>query len=322
VTKGKGMSLEVTPDVSTEIDSSNPAPEVTTEATPAPEVADGGAPAVAAPATSTVPAPSAYTPSFKYNVRGQEKEIDEMFRALVKDADSEKKVKELFEKAEGLDFVKQDRASLKTEYEGFKQQITPYLQEYHKFTSLRDKGNLGAALQVAGISDDQIFEYALQRLQMEQNPQQAQLYKSNNEASLQMFEMEGKLQQYQQMEQQLQAQQFDFNLSQAISAHKDVVGQIEQKWGAPGSFKEEVIAFGTAQFHMGKNLTEAQAVEAVLNKYKPFLSTSAPAAPAAPAQAHQRPSTIPNVGSTGLSVVSQKPKSIDDLKALAKAEAS
>lgn len=314
------MSLEVTDDVSTEMPTSTTAPEVSAtpeSVAPEPKVVDSP---VAAPATSPM-APAApqapvYQPNFKYSVRGQEKEIDEMFRALIKDQESEKKIKELFEKAEGLDFVKQDRTTLKSEYEGFKGQVTPYLQEYHKFTTLRDNGNLGAALQVAGISDEQVFEYALQRLQMSENPQLANAYKATTEQALQQFDMEGQLQRYQQMEQQLQAQQFDFNLTQAISAHRDVVSAIESKWGQPGSFKDEVVLYGIAEFNRGNHaLSEQQAVEAVLNKYKPFL---APATPQAPVTPHQAPQVIPNVGGSNVSPVKPLVKSMADLRQAAR----
>lgn len=309
------MSIEVIDDVSTEMEPSTTAPELSSapDSAPANEVVD---PAVAAPATTpdvpVTPEVPAYQPSYKYSVRGQEKEIPEKYRALIKTAEDEKELKEFFEKAEGLDFVKQDRSSLKQEYEGFKQQINPYLQEYHKFTSLRDKGNLGAALQVAGISDEQIFEYAVQKLQMEQNPHMANLYKGNTEAALREIEDQGKIQQYQMMEQQLQQQQFEFNLSQAMATHKDVIGTIEAKWGQPGSFKEEVKSYGIAQYHLGNNLTEQQAVDAVLNKYKPFLAASPN--PAQAPQPHKAPHVIPAVGSANVSAIKVKPKSVDDLK--------
>lgn len=306
--------LEVIDDVSTETQASTPAPELTTEATQAPEGLTEGVSPVAGQATqqSVVPEVPAYQPNFKYSVRGQEKEIDEMFRSLVKDAESEKKIKELFEKAEGLDFVKEDRKSIKGEYEGFKSQVVPYLQEYHKFTSLRDQGNIGAALQVAGISDEQLFKYCLEKIELEQNPQTANIYKSNQEAALKQFEMQNQIQQYEQMSQQLQMQQFEYDMMQSIGAHKDLAAQVDERLGRQGAFREEVERFGIAEYHRGNtNLSVQQAVEHVANKYKPFFASS-PSAPQAPA--HKAPSVIPNVGSSNVSVISKRPKSIDDLR--------
>lgn len=311
------MSLEVIDDASTEMPASTPAPEVTTEATPAPEVTPGEGPAATAPVAQPVaPVAPAYQPNFKYSVKGQEKEIDEMFRALIKDAESEKKIKDLFEKADGIDFVKQDRDSLKSEYKGFKDQVVPYLQEYHKFTTLRDKGDLGAALQVAGISDDTLAEYLYNKLMAEQNPQQAQLLKQKTESSLKEFEMQGQLQRYQQMEQQIQQQQAEFNLNQAMAPHKEVISKLEQAWGSPGQFREEVFMYGISQEKRGVVVTEQQAVEAVINKFKPFLAANEPQTPSTIAQPHVAPAVIPSAGSASISPVMQKPKSIEDLKKL------
>src|SRR5688500_2643210 len=112
----EASQVEVLNDVetpSTESESSvanDPAAEPA--ATPAPVAAD-----------TAQPAAPAYTPDFKVKIKGKEFEIDEMFRGLIKDADSEKKVKEFFEKAYGIDFVKQDRKALKDEHEGFKSQV-------------------------------------------------------------------------------------------------------------------------------------------------------------------------------------------------------
>jgi hypothetical protein len=313
------MSIEVT-DASTEMDSSISAPETNSNAMSAPEAVVGGDQPVAGQATPEgmvegQVAPT-YQPNFKYSVRGQEKEIDEMFRSLVKDADSEKKIKELFEKAEGLDFVKEDRKSLKSEYEGFKSQVVPYLQEYHKFTSLRDQGNLGAALQTAGISDEQIFKYALEKLEMEQNPQTASIYKSNQEAALKQFEMQTQLQQYEQMQQQLQMQQFEYDMNQSLTSHMDIVRQVDERLGKPGAFREEVERFGIAEYHRGnQNLSVQQAVEHVVTKYQPFFSSSTPGLSMAPqAPTHKAPAVMPSVGSTNVSVISKRPKSVDDLR--------
>lgn len=254
----------------------------------------------------------AYNPNFKYSVKGQEKEIDEMFRALVKDAESEKKVKALFEKADGIEHVKMDRDSLKKEYGGFKEQVVPYLQEYHKFTSLRDKGSLGAAFQVAGITDEQIFEYALQKLELSQNPQQSNLYKNHTEASLREIEMETKLQHYQMRDQQMEQYRFQSDLDQSLNANKEIANSVDSKIGRIGAFKEEVIALGVFEAQRGNILSINDAVDAIANKYKPFMAPVS----SIPSQPHQRPATIPNVGSSNVSAIKVKPKSIDDLKKL------
>jgi hypothetical protein len=309
------MSIEVTDDVSTEIEPSTTAPEAVT----APENVATPETVVESPATEqvapVVPQAPVYTPNFKYSVKGQEKEIDEMFRSLIKDAESEKKIKDLFEKADGIDFVKQDRDALKTEYKGFKEQTIPYLQTYHKFTTLRDNGNLGAALQVAGISDEQVFEYALQKLEMEKNPSQANLYKTHTEASLKAIDMESKLQRYEQQEQMQQQHAFMQEIENSIASVKDIATQVDMKLGKAGVFKEEVIAHGILEYNKGNILTVAQATEAIVNKYKPFITpTTTTPAQSAPQATQAKAPIMPNLGTSNVSVIKQKPKNIEDLK--------
>lgn len=318
------MSLEVSDDVSTEMDTSTPATDVPASSTPEPVNTNVGEPAATAPvadpsqAAPATPAVPVYTPNFKYKVRDQEKEISEMYRSLIKDEKTEKEVKQLFEKAEGLDFVKQDRANIKSEYEGFKNQAMPYLQVYHQFTSMVEKGNLGAALQVAGITDEQIFEYAVQKLELEKNPHQAALYKNHQQASLRELELEGKVRSFEQQQVQAQAQQFNHDLDNTLLGHRDLVSQVDEKLGKMGAFKDEVITLGTYEFNRGNNLSIEQAVEQVLNKYKPFLSAPAAAAPQIQQVTHaNRPATIPSVGASSMSAISQRPKSISDLRKLA-----
>jgi hypothetical protein len=309
------MSLDVIDDVSTEIDSSIPAVELTGDATLVDPVSDTGANALAAEQVAQEVVAPSYEANYKYSVRGQEKEVDEMFRALITDADKEKKIKEIFEKADGLDFVKGDRDSLKSEFKGFKEQITPYLSEYNKFTSLRDQGNLGAALQVAGITDDQLFEYCVQKLEMQSNPSQANLYKAHTESSLKQFEVETQLNHYKQQEQQNNEYRFNIDLDSAVTAQNDLASQVDQKLGKIGAFKEEVIAMGVYESQRGNILSVNDAVNAVANKYKPFITPQAQVIPQAP---YKAPATMPNTGSSNVSVISQRPKSIDDLRKLQK----
>lgn len=297
---------------STAMDATSSVESVSTEVPSVDPVASSNESAIATEQVAIDAALPAYNPNFKYSVKGQEKEIDEMFRALVKDAESEKKVKALFEKADGIDHVKLDRDSLKKEYGGFKDQVVPYLQEYHKFTSLRDKGSLGAAFQVAGISDEQIFEYALQKLELSQNPQQSSLYKNHTESSLREIEMETKLQHYQMRDQQMEQYRFQSDLDSSLNANKDIASGVDSKIGRIGAFKEEVIALGVFEAQRGNVLSINDAVEAVANKYKPFMAP----VNSIQTQPHQRPATIPNVGSSNVSAIKVKPKSLDDLRKL------
>jgi hypothetical protein len=323
--------MEVTNDVvETEIETTTPA-EVSADATQASEAQapEGTAPATETPvapvdAALAQPATPAYTPDFKVKIKGKEHEIDEMFRGLIKDPETEKKVKEVFEKAYGIEAVKADRTALKSEYEGFKSQVIPHLQVLDQFTTLRDSGNLGAAFQVAGISDEQIFEYAIQKLEMEKNPVLAKTYTAQQAEAQKTLELQRKVAMYEQQTAQTEEQRFNQELEESIGANQALVAQVNAKFGSEDFFRDEVIQYGLMQHNRGKMITPSEATAAVVNKYKQlFPATSAPqaAAPVNPQVAPstpQRPATMPNVGNSNVSPVAKKVRSMDDLFAAQK----
>jgi hypothetical protein len=303
-----------TTDVSTQATDVNS--EVQTPATETP-VAD---PSVDPAAQQAAPV---YTPDFKVKIKGKEHEIPEMFRGLIKDQETEKQVKEFVEKALGIDSVKQDRATIKEQFEGFKKEITPYLEVYDQFTQLRDSGNLGAAFKVAGISDEQIFEYAIQRLEMEKNPVLAKTYESQQSQSLKELELQRKVAMYEQQNQLTSQQAAEQELEQSMSANEALVNQVNAKVKDDGFFMQEVIAYAAHQHSLGKSVSPGQAVSAVVNKYQQFFPASTPqqAAPVAPQatqaaapKTHQAPHTIPNVGNSTGSPVKKRVASIDDIR--------
>ncbi len=299
-------------------------------------VSDTLAPEGTSPAADTIaaqsvdpllaaPATPAYTPDFKVKIKGKEHEIDEMFRGLIKDADSEKKVKEIFEKAYGIESVKADRQAIKQEHEGFRSAVIPFLQTYDQFTQLRDQGNLGAAFKVANISDEQVFEYALQKLQMDQNPVMAKTFQAQQESSIKELELQRKVAMYEQRDTVTAEQSFANELEQSMEANASLVNQINQKFGSEEFFRDEVVQYGLLQMRKGVQVSPSEATAAVVNKYKQFFPSNslqtapaaasvASAAPTAPA----RPSTMPNVGNTNVSPVAKKVRSMEDLFAAQK----
>ena len=322
--------MEIVNDVvETEINTTTPADAVAESVSDEANVPEGQSPAVetdlnAAPVTDpAMPVAPAYTPDFKVKIKGKEHEIPEMYRALIKDPESEKQVKEFVEKALGIDAVKQDRTALKEQFEGFKKEITPFIQVYDQFTQLRDQGNLGAAFKVAGISDEQIFEYAVQRLEMEKNPVLAKTYSAQQEQSLKELELQRKVTMYEQQNQVSAEQQFYNEFEDSLTKHQSLADQVNAKLGTPDVpdfFREEVIAYGLAQQQRGKPITPAQATEAVVNKYKQFFPASPASVPQASAPqsatpaSPSRPHTLPNVGNGNASPVKKRVTSIEDIR--------
>jgi len=79
-------------------------------------------PALANPVASGAPGTEnpkpIFQPNWKYKAFGKEKEIDEMWRPLVKDPDSEQKVKDIFTKVDAFDELKNKHESTSKEFQG------------------------------------------------------------------------------------------------------------------------------------------------------------------------------------------------------------
>ena len=71
----------------------------------------------------------AYTPNYKLKVYDEEKELEDKFlKDLIKDPESEKKVKEIAQKYLGFDTVKSRHEKVKSEYQTFKEQAEPVVE--------------------------------------------------------------------------------------------------------------------------------------------------------------------------------------------------
>lgn len=267
-----------------------------------------------------------YTPNFKYKVGNSEKEISEKFRSLIKDADSEKEIRELFEKADGIELVKQTRAALKAEYDGFKEQAAPVFQEYHKFTTLRDHGvkgdmaALNAAFDIAGIDEDTLFKYCLHKIELEKNPAFAQTFQHQAKQTVQMLEYQNQINANNYQSESARMQQLSQEVDNQLMVNNDSISKIESMLNRPGFIREEAINYGATQKQMyGKDVSAQEAFGYVLGKYQPFITNNNTQPQTAIQQpAHVPPKTIPITDGATASVVKPIVKSMADLKKAAK----
>ncbi len=148
---------------------------------------DSSLPVGSSGATAPVPAPGAaaadgtvvppgYTPNLKFSVKGKELEIDKLFHGMIKDADTEKKIRELHEKAYGLDSVKEDRTRTRQELDTVKTSYEAqnnYLTQMGKALRSGDAETFFDGVGVAGnvALENVILQWALGVAQRRQNPQ-------------------------------------------------------------------------------------------------------------------------------------------------------
>lgn len=294
----------------------------------------GGAPATEAPAstesaeaapaaTETSAAPT-YTPNYSFKVMDEEKQFDDFLQGAIKDAEAEKRVRELYEKAHGLDFVKPKYESLKGQYEGLNKQwgeVSTNLKQLGTYLQNKDYGSFFNSF---NLTDEDVFKYALDRLeyfnlppekrqamdeQMSRNQQFAQLQLENER--LKASQEQGSLET---MTQQLQ---------QTLSApHVTTIAQkFDAQAGQQGAFKNAVIAHAQTQSHLsGRDLGVQEAVESFIKTFGLAAMASQPSVEAnagveAP-KAAQRPQSLPKVSGGSSTPVKAQVKNLSDLRKL------
>lgn len=271
------------------------------------------------------PAAPAYTPNYKLKVYDEEKELDDPFlKALIKDADSEKKVKEIAQKYLGFDTVKTRHEKTKTDFQNYQQQSKPILDVYNAYYQLQQKGDLEGIFELLGLDHQKIFQFAVQKAQQMQLPPEQQ-----QEISRQR-QLARERDQYANQNQTLQEQQHqqltEFR-NQELSwvLLRPEVTSVAQAFDAKNgkdSFRELVRNQALAHYAstQGKeDLTAEQAVQKVMQMIGGFVQPTNQNGQPAPQQAqliqqNGAPPIIPNVAGRGTSPVKKQVRSLDDLK--------
>ncbi len=244
-----------------------------------------------------------------------EAEIPEKYRKLITDPESEKEVRELFEKANGLDYVKETRAKFKNE----RDQVLGHVDQVHKRLADVDAhiagGDLDTAFQTMGIQPEKVLHWVLDKIQYSQlEPAQRQAIDSQRatEARTKTLEQQNQELAQSHMKAIVSAKDMGLNamlqrpdISEVVAAYDSRAGRRPQD----PSLRDLVINHGELTWHRsgGKiDLSPQECVEAVLRDYGiadayrssngSVARAAAPAAPASREPARQQPQqTLPNV---------------------------
>jgi hypothetical protein len=285
-------------------------------ATPAPG-AEGAVPVIGAPA---------YTPNYKYKAAGQEKELDKMWHSLIKDADSEKKVKEVFAKVDAFEYAKQRREQAEQQVQSLTNDYQQVNSTVQRFNHSVQSNDLSSAFRLAGITKDQVFNWTKQQLQlMDMPPEQRQQHEQAEQIRAHNYDLNEKVQQLQQQYESQAVQARAVQLDVALS--RPEVARFAEQWDQnaeqPGAFKVFVIEEAKKAYYDAKqDLSPEQAIQSVMQKFGKFLNVGSPTmqSPQAIPQSGQprQVPVIPNVQGKAASPIKKVPKSLDELKALAK----
>jgi hypothetical protein len=259
----------------------------------------------------------------------KEHEIDAFLKDVIKDADTEKKVKELYEKAFGLDVVKPRLTETRKELSEIKTQHTALLGQIDELRQDYARGDLDSFFQKLEVPEEKVLQWCLDKVQYQQlPPEQRQVLDARKSAEQRAWDAEKRAQMLeQQMHERVSSAQG--TVLQVALERPDVktfAEAFDAKVGKPGAFRDAVCDLGEYA-HMksgGKSeLTPEQAIQQVMQSYGVFIQApSAMPAPQAPAptpapQAQPQVPVIPNVGGRAASPTKPKVKSLDDIKKLA-----
>lgn len=292
-----------------------------------------------APAASEQePEAPVYKPNYKVNVMKEEKEIPEILRPLMKDEASEKAVRDIVEKAYGLEWVKPKLEKSRQENAELTQEVTGFRTGIQELRDLYQRGDIDSFLQRMNINPEKMLQWAVDKVRYSQlPPEQKQALDARRAAEQQAYSLERQNRELndRMYQQAAYAKAVALDSVLARADIKTVSDAFDAQKG-PGKFREMVVRHGELEWYRSQgrtDLTPEQAVEQVIGtlglrvaQQQPAPAMNAttavqsqqPAASAQTAPAPKKPPVIPNVAGRSKSPTAQKPRSIDDLKKMAK----
>ena len=289
--------------------------------TPPPVAADGKKPVEGAP--------TPFAPTFKLKVMDQEREIPKILQPLMKDEATSKEIKELVEKAYGLEYVKPKLDEARTQLQAATGEIGQWRTQIQNARQLFARGDIGGWLKALDAPAEKVLQWVADQLDYQKLPQEQRvILDARKQAEERAFAAEQRAGSVQMQHEQLLTQQVQVALDSCLARPEvDAVAQAyDTRVGKPGSFKAEVNRRGDYIWRTENRVAPPeQLVRELMGIVGPVAPQSAPAAAspaapaavatAAPAAPAPKVPTIPNISGRSVSALPSKVKSISDLRA-------
>lgn len=267
--------------------------------------------------------PQGYQPTLKFKVMDEEHEFHPSLAQVIKDQETEKYYRELYEKAYGLDHVKPKYEKVKSEYESYKQKWDPVAEDIERLKEYLGNQDYGSFFNTFGLTDEQIMEYAINKLQYyEMTPEQRKAHDIQQQRNQELANLRLENNKYKQRMEQETIHTAAQTLEQTIQSPEVsvVASEFDQRAGQPGSFRNAVITYAQGVFaSTGRDLSVPEAVQSFIKTFG--LTAAANAAPQAQGQAasqqvpQARAKTLPSINGNGVAPVKSKVTSIKDIYA-------
>lgn len=272
----------------------------------------------------------AFTPNYKLKVMEQDREIPEVLRPLIKDAESEKQVREIMEKAYGLDYVKPKLDQARTQLQTVSQENGTIKGQISNLVGLYNRGDLDGWFKALGVPEERVLQWMADKISYQQLPaEQKAILDSRKQAEDRAFAAERQASTYQRQHEQNLTQQVQTQLESVLARPdvKSVADTFDARMNKPGAFRAEIARRGDYVWQTRKELIQPdQLVAEMMSFLGPVQQSAPPATPAVQAQpapspasaSHAQPAktpVIPNISGRSASALPAKVRSIDDIRA-------
>lgn len=265
-----------------------------------------------------------WEPNYSYRFNDEEYEMDDRLKQLIDSPEKEELVRDLVERAEGLNLLKEQRQHLRDEVTQLQSIEAQRQQAVNQMTEFLQKGDLRSFTKAWGITPEQIRNLALEDARIAELPEdQQQAWHRSQQAQEQAWQLQQQNQQLQQQFSQMAVQQRENELQSVLNheRYSYAAQAFDERAGRPGAFRDEIIKRGQyyAQVHQ-KDVPPNVLADELLT----YVGQQQPSQPQHQTQHQQqrrvvteKKPTMPSVrGNTG-SPVKSKVKSIADIKKLA-----
>lgn len=275
-----------------------------------------------------------WKPNYEFSVKGKKQEFDEWIRSSVKDAETEKKARELMEKFYGFDDVRAGRDKYRTERDSYKADAEKLYGLMNGVSELVAKKDFETFFERWGISSDDIVKYAVQYADRQQKwtPEQKQAYEESRRLKAELAQTQDAKTKLETTFSQQQTAQRESEL-EAVVSHPEVAEFsriVAERLGDEHGLRNEVIRLGQWYWQQyQRDMTPVELVRDLAKRYgytsgtsqsqQSTLQTQSAGGSEVAAPRVVAPSTkpvIPNISGRGGSPVAKKPKSFADLKAI------
>lgn len=295
-------------------------PEGGQNAAPAGEGAGVPPGAEGATGDGTTPPVPEYVPSYAVKSYGKEYEIPETFRSLIKDKETEKAVREVFERAYGLDNLKGVHQNVRQENVSLKEWKESTEREIGALNEALASKDFDSVREILGISEEDLIRHAIALV--ERTPEQKSALQQQRRQSQELSQRDMEYQRVLQQNEQMAVRMREIELDQYL--FKPEVAAIAQKYNAgkanPDAFKDLVIRVGQSHVALGKDIPVAEAVREAIGYLEGFVRIEDDPAGTPPAGngpkvvPRNHKEALPNIAGSNKTPVKSQVTSIEDLK--------